>query len=371
MGRFLVLDTVKARCQSETDLTPRGQRWEYREEIKMDEKLNVPLETTTWFLNDPLARLWIRNGKNLTVEASLPKIVHGNNFQLLSDPTRALQCLDKFIQDYVQGVEGTVSAFPYSRVDYCHNFQVGPENIARYIKAFSRLSPLPKKTLHNDEETISWRSNGRMIRAYNKEKELQASRNPEYESAKGILRVEVEIKRRSQVLNRFLKRRGRTSFLLSDAVDPDVAYQMLKRHIKRLRLDVPITSPEKALAILTHHFKGPRATQLYGFYRIINDHGIGKAKRNHSPSTYYHFRKQLIDVGLWLACPEAEYLPPLVLPEKEELLQMLQSQKGELHGKASHGPRDLKLSRGETLNRPQMGPPRVHPSCEIGKGGPV
>lgn len=325
MGRLFMLDTVRARYQSETDLAPQGQRWDYREETKMDKKLNIPGQTRTWFLNDSLARLWIRNDKNLTVEASLPKIVHGNNFQLLINPSRAIVCLDELIGDHVDGVKDTLSDFSYSRVDYCHNFDVGRENIPQYIKGFSRLTPLPKKTLHNDEETISWQSNGRMIRAYNKEKELQASRCPEYELARGILRAEVEIRRRSQVLNRVLNRIGKTSLTLKDALDFDVAYHVLEKHIRFLRLDIPLTSQETAFVILNHHFKGPRAVQLYGFYQIINTHGIAKAKQMLSCSTYYHFREQLMGVGLWLACPEAEYLPPLVLPKKEELLEMIQN----------------------------------------------
>jgi hypothetical protein len=325
LERHFVLDTIRARYQSESTLAPNGPRWEYREEKKMDEKLKVPIETRTCFLNDALARLWIRNDRNLTVEASLPKVVYGNNFQLLSDPTAAIARLDEFIRDYVRHVKDTTFSFPYVRVDYCHNFNVGRENIPHYIKAFSKLTLFRKKTLHNDEETISWQSNGRMIRAYNKEKELYASKCPEYESARGFLRVEVEIRRRSQVLNRFLNRQGKTSLALRDALDPDVACEMLKRHVERLRLDVPITSPEKALAILTRHLKGPRATQLYGFYQIINSYGIAKARQTLSSSTYYHLRKQLIDVGLWLACPEAEHLPPLVLPKKEELLKMAQN----------------------------------------------
>jgi len=325
MGRTSLLDTIKARNVSENMLSPEGPWWEFREEKRVDKRSEQLIETKTWFLNDPLARLWIRNDENLTVEANLPKLVFGNNAQLLVDPSRAIQLLDEFIDDHVQGVRDSVSDFPYSRVDYCHNFDVRRENIPRYVTAFARLNLLRKKTLHNDEETISWQSRGRMVRVYNKEKEMIASKSLEPQLGRGILRLEVEIKRSSQVLNRFLKKRGKNSLLLRDALDPDVAYEMLKRHIERLRLDVPITSMKRAFEILSREFEGLKAMKLYGYYQILNSHGIARLKQMLPPSTYYYFRKQLMDLDLWLRCPEAEFLPPLVLPEKEELLAIGQN----------------------------------------------
>lgn len=320
-----MLDTVRARYQSESKLFPEGEWWEYREEKRIDKKSEAFVYNKTWFLNDPRTRLWIRNERNLTVETNLPKLVFGNNARLLVDASRAIQLLDEFISDYVQGVRDTVLDFNYSRVDYCHNFDVGRENIPRYVTAFARLNLLRKKTLHNDEETISWLSRGRMVRVYNKEKEMIASKSPESELAKGILRLEVEIRRSSQVLNRFLKRRGKNSLILRDALDPDVAYEMLKRHIERLRLDVPITSMKRAFEILSCEFEGLKAMKLYGYYQILNSHGIARLKQMLPSSTYYYFRKQLMDLDLWLRCPEAEFLPPLVLPEKEKLLAIGQN----------------------------------------------
>jgi len=319
-----VFDTVRSRYQSASDLVPRGRWWDYREEKKIDRKLDTTIETRTFFLNHELARLWIRNERNLTVEASLPKIAFGNNLQLLGDPYRALVRLDEFIRENVEGMRDIVPDFSYARVDYCHNFDVGRENIPHYIRAFSRNNLFRKKTLHNDEETISWRSRGRMVRVYNKEKEMIASKSLDTELAKGILRVEVEIRRYSQVLNNFLKGRGKPLLLLRDVLDPDVAYEMLKRHVERLRLDIPIAPKRRAFERLIHQFEAPRAMQLYGFYEALNSYGIAWVKEMLSPSTYYYFRKRLMDAGLWLACPEAEYLPPLILPKKKELLNMLQ-----------------------------------------------
>ena len=325
MGRVSLLDTVRARYQSESTLSPEGEWWEYRQEKRVDKSSGAYVGTKTCFLDDPRARLWIRNETNLTVEANLPKLVFGNNARLLVDPSQAIQFLDGFIHDHVQGVADSVSNYGYSRIDYCHNFDVGRENIPHYIKAFSRLNLFRKKTLHNDEETISWQSRGRMVRAYNKEREMFASKSPGSELAKGLLRVEVEIRRSSQVLNRFLKSIGKASLLLRDALNPDAAYEMLQRHVERLRFDVPITSTTRAFEILRRHFEGPRAVQLYGFYQALNSYGIARVKQMLPQSTYYYFRKQLKDVGLWLACPEAEYLPPLVLPAKRELLALCQN----------------------------------------------
>jgi hypothetical protein len=320
-----LLDTVRARYQSESKLFHEGEWWEYREEKLIDKKSKAFVYNKTWFLNDPLARLWIRNDGNLTVETNLPKLVFGNNARLLVDPSRAIQLLDEFIGDHVQGMRDSVSDFPYSRIDYCHNFDVGRENIPRYVTAFARLNLLRKKTLHNDEETISWQSRGRMVRVYNKEKEMIASKSLEPQLGRGILRLEVEIRRSSQVLNRFLKKGGKNSLILRDALDPDVAYEMLKRHIERLRLDLPITSMKRAFEILSREFEGLKAMKLYGYYQILNSHGIAKLKHMLPSSTYYYFRKQLMDLGLWLRCPEAEFLAPLVLPQKEELLAMHQN----------------------------------------------
>jgi hypothetical protein len=100
--------------------------WETRTREFYDVKTKTRITTVAHTLNRPEARIAILgDGGLLRVEASLPKLVYGNNVSTICEPRPAVELLREFVLDHVTGNVRPVEEMECLRVDFCHNFNVG------------------------------------------------------------------------------------------------------------------------------------------------------------------------------------------------------------------------------------------------------
>jgi hypothetical protein len=114
--------------------------WETRTTDFYDSKLGSRFTSVSHTLNRQEARIAIYgDGGVLTVEASLPKLLYGNNLMAVISPDEALRRLKDFVSTYVDGDVPELGQMDYLRVDFCHNFQVGTA-LRDYVHTLSKVS---------------------------------------------------------------------------------------------------------------------------------------------------------------------------------------------------------------------------------------
>lgn len=130
-------------------LAQGSQIGEIRTRDFFDLKLGLRLTSTSYTLSRPEARIAIYGDRGiLTVEASLPKLLYGNNLNAVNDADRALRRLGEFVSDYVEGDIPDLAEMDYLRVDYCHNFQVGSAT-SRTVNRRRRKKTMTRRTGQN------------------------------------------------------------------------------------------------------------------------------------------------------------------------------------------------------------------------------
>ena len=91
-----------------------------------DPKAQARVTTISSVLSTPEARIAILgDGGLVRVEASLPKLLCGNNVSTVCDPLPAVERLREFVLDHVTGDVRSIDEMDCLRVDFCHNFRVG------------------------------------------------------------------------------------------------------------------------------------------------------------------------------------------------------------------------------------------------------
>ena len=97
------------------------------------------MKSTGHTLSRPEARIGIfGEDEILIVEASLPKLLYGNNLMTVIDPSEAVHRLGEFVSNYVDGNIRDLWQMDCLRVDFCHNFQVGAA-LADYVDTLSKV----------------------------------------------------------------------------------------------------------------------------------------------------------------------------------------------------------------------------------------
>ena len=205
----------------------------------------------------------------------------------------------------------------YMRVDYCHNFQVGSA-LADYIHTLSNVSFLKHRRTTDGYGGVEWWSkNGRMIRAYDKFKEILEKDKKTVAEARGILRFEIEYKKKSGFLQRRLRKK---KLMLEDVLRPDIAYCRLVEMLNAMCLGVGFEARDKARQILDENFAFPKATRLLGLLWRLQTETMDDLRRNCGRSTYYADKKELRELGLWPPSAGPISLPALEMPPLETML---------------------------------------------------
>lgn len=244
------------------------------------------------------------SGKPLTiVEFSLPKLVFGNNFTMLTNLGPATERANSLL--------ATIDALPpldiskgiLLRLDICHNHQVGPL-VPDYINAIGHLEYPHRRTKHHKDEGVEFRAKRTTTKFYDKERECADPR------ASGILRQETSYLDPIRIADLL----GKSKPTLLD-VTPEVVALLLRNDLAKLHLDVNIIADrDAALERLCAEY-GPRAGMYYwGFLKAKNDTSRRqiRSKTSLHPRSLDRILKRITDAGLALTFTDTnEPLPPL------------------------------------------------------------
>jgi hypothetical protein len=314
-----MLDTVAGKLEPGPWVPSDMSRnyWETREREFYDEREGARVRSISHTLNRPEARIQIYgDGGGLRIEASLPKLLYGNNLSRLSDPFPALERLSEFARDHVKGLLPDLIEMEYLRVDYCHNFQVGTA-LNDYVQTLARLPYLRHNRITDVSGGVEWWNGSRRIRVYDKWREIKEKEKLDVPAAKGILRFEIELRKKSG----FIERRLHTKRLtFREVLDPEAAYLFLNDALNRMCLKTTFCTQDHAKSILDFNFGYVKATRLLGILRRLEFGSAHDIKSLSSRSSYYSDRRTLRGLGLFPPSSTQIELPGLKLPPISDLL---------------------------------------------------
>lgn len=239
----------------------------------------------------------------LTLEMSLPKLVLGNNYQMLGSIDEAIKMTNMILPRIAHVPALDLSEGILIRLDVCYNHQVG-DAVDDYIKALGNLDYAHRRTKHHRNEGVEFRAKHKTTKFYNKENESGCT------EAHGILRQEITLIGGKDV-QKFLHNPKPT--LLN--VSPEQIAEELRSELEKLGLlNNSIANQDTALKKLCEEHG-----ELAGFYYhglLINKMDkskkrIVKESRMHPRSLDRKLRK-IVDTGIPLTLTDREEpLPPL------------------------------------------------------------
>jgi hypothetical protein len=292
--------------------------WETRTRDFYDSKLGSRFTSVSHTLSRQEARIAIYgDGGILTVEASLPKLLYGNNLMAVTDPAEALCRLREFVSTYVGGEIPDLHQMDYLRVDFSHNFQVGSA-LSDYVHTLSKVSFLKHRRTTDEHGGVEWWSdNGRRVRVYDKYKEILEQNKKAVAQARGILRFEIQLRKKSGFLQR---RQHKKKLTLEDVLRPETAYGGLVETLDKMSLALDFQAQDGARNILDAKFAFRKSTRLLGILRRLEAGSMEDLKQVTSRSMYYSDKKDLRALGLWPPSAGPVTLPALELPPLETIL---------------------------------------------------
>lgn len=241
----------------------------------------------------------------LTLEVSLPKLIHGNNFLIIGSIDGTVKLANELLKlvphtpilDLAEGI--------LIRLDICYNHQVG-ELVDDYIIAFGHLDYPHRRTKYHKHEGVEYRSKHITTKFYNKQLEAGTP------DAFGILRQEITILKGKNIQ----KWLGTKQPRLED-VTPELLVQQLEQELHRLKiLGNVIANQDTALKMLCEEY-GSEAG-LYYFGLLISK--TSKSKRRITNESQMHPRsldrklRKIVDSGIALTLTDnSEPLPPLTI----------------------------------------------------------
>lgn len=239
---MFVIDTVAIRCAWPLRLSSHeGWRFTW---LRRDRDFSEPEDNNThlasFAASHRILGIFIRgDGSYITsVKVSLPRLVHGDNAQLIQNQHEADQALET-LQDIVGEIADTSrGSNHFTRVDLCWQFEHDP---AALIRAH-RHCVYPRCKLSKREfgdRSAAWEYSGKRIVMY--DKSLQRTGRPG-----NVVRVEVQL--RKEPLKNFLGEDGQVRTL-----DFERCYHVFRRVLTTFAPSVNVHSPRniyEALAIL-------------------------------------------------------------------------------------------------------------------------
>jgi hypothetical protein len=314
-----MFDTVAAKFEQGPYFPKEASRnaWETRKHERFDAKLGSRVESVVHTLHLDQVRIAIMgDGGIVRFESSLPKLIYGNNVESVVAPSAALQLLREYVTDHVEGELPDFADAEYSRVDYCHNFSVG-KALPDYVSTLANVSFLAHHRLTDGYGGVEYYNGSRRVRIYDKHKEILEVDEKDMPEAHGILRFEVQLRKKSQYLQHRLRE---TKLFLRDVLQPDLAYACLVETLNKMCLDLVFLPQDAARDVLDKTFGYRKATRLLGILRRLESEGMDVLRRTSARSTYYADKRDLRCLGLWPPSASALELPGLVMPPLEDLL---------------------------------------------------
>lgn len=288
--------------------TRKGERAFYREE-------NSGYSPTVYCYRAPDSKYY------LSVETSLPKLLHGNNVQMLGEAEikQSLDKLEKFASTHFE-IHFDVSLATVGRIDYCRNFAVGEDLVYQYLRAAMEAEPARmKRRIIGKIETVEFSNKSSKIYLYHKQRETEQlfkkgkTTAEAVAAARGILRLEIRYNN-TQAVKRLSERLELPDIQAQTLLDLGVAESVITSALETLNLHKPIIPFDERLDKLreTYGFGSQfqrlagflYLCQVYGFEKLID---LGVTGR----SGYYKQRKELADAGALVFSTYHKLLPAL------------------------------------------------------------
>jgi hypothetical protein len=314
-----MFDTVAAKFEKGPYMPKDTSRnsWETRKHDRFDSKLGTRIESVVHTLALDQVRIAIMgDGGILRFESSLPKLFYGNNLSSVVAAAEPLQLLRECLTDYVDGELPGLGEADYMRVDYCHNFSV-VDALPDYVATLGRVSFLKHHRLTDGYGGVEYWNENRRVRIYDKHKEILEVDKKNIPEALGILRFEVQLRKKSQYLQRRLREKNLS---LNDVLQPSLAYACLVETLNKMSLDLKFLPQDAARNTLDANFPFRKATRLLGILRRLESEGMNGLRTTSARSTYYADKRDLRSLGLWPPSATEKELPGLVIPPLDELL---------------------------------------------------
>jgi hypothetical protein len=239
----------------------------------------------------------------LTLEVSLPKLIHGNNHQMIGSIDGTIKMANLILELVPYAPKLDLAEGVLIRLDLCYNHQVG-DLVDDYVKAIGYLDYPHRRTKYHRYEGAEFRSKHKTTKFYNKHLE---SGLPD---AAGILRQELTVLRGSNVA----KLLGKKNPTLLD-VHKDLVTFQLKTDLDRLKLlDNSIANRDTALKRLCQDH-GPKAGVYYYGYLVARLNKsklqLGQETQTHPHSINRYLRKIVSSKIALTLTDNSEPLPPL------------------------------------------------------------
>lgn len=247
----------------------------------------------------------------LVSETSLPKMRHNSNVVMLSsgDVPQVLNDFSNRVSDIVGDVPAVSGWDVRGRLDACYMWDVsdrGKNYVADYLNALKVVELSRHYSQNVDREsTLYWRNGSRVIRLYDKERE---SRD---ESARGLLRFEVELKHAKKELG-FVG----GSLKLGDVLNWDTARGVMQKYLLGLGADLVISDEKMLVSRLVDVYGYKTARRLYGslcMSRLWQESEM-KSKFGVERTMIWRDRRDIQKAGVNAAVSDSGVLPPLSLP---------------------------------------------------------
>jgi hypothetical protein len=330
-GVQLMFDTVKLTCvlhqgdvpvfealrpynfQIQYGRDQEGRRWARAQRKPRDERATEPSIT----LFDRECGL-----STLAVEVSLPAYLSGSNVRDLSceELPEALDAVSSFVHRVTNIDAFDATDADIRRLDACHNWRVGEENIKAYIDAACLAQP-PRfeSPLTQGATYVLFRSDSRQLVLYGKYEQMLSKKKKGFssnaEEAHGIIRLEHRL-RGTKAVSYFAKERmGLPDRKARNLLTPAVWSFMMEEALNALHLNTQTPPRDERMNALVKAF-GIKATDYYGLlaYRDLWGEDFWQ-KIGMDYNTFWRKRKKLQEAGLWTATPTPGALPSLHIVE--------------------------------------------------------
>jgi hypothetical protein len=239
----------------------------------------------------------------LTLEVSLPKLLFGINFRMISSIDETVRIANTRLDGLSLIPKLDLAEGILIRLDMCYNHQVG-DAVEDYIRAIGNLEYPHRRTKYHRNEGAEFRAKHRTTKFYNKERESG------FAEAYGILRQEITMINGKDIQKMFKNRYPTLKDLSKDKI-----VEFLQDDLEKIGLlGNSIATRNTALKSLCEIHGENAGFYYFGLLVSKMDKSkkqIGKDAGTHPRSLDRKLRK-IIDTGIPLTLTDREEpLPPL------------------------------------------------------------
>lgn len=253
-------------------------------------------------------------GQFVMVEGSINKLLFGNNIEgdnRLKDINLCIKLFVEFVENNLKIVLPDYLDWIIMRVDYSINYKIGEKNLLSWFEQMNNIYYPRRRVLRFGNETIMFPGSTTTVKFYDKFKEYKKHdykilKNIDANKAdellffsKGILRAEVEIKKRK--IEYDLDKKNPTLKDIKNYKFKDIYYNEIKKILKvgeEMKICNDSLKVEKRLKNKYGYSLGDI---LFSTWLKLTVLGYDKLKNTTPSSTFYRHISKLKDAGVsWL-----------------------------------------------------------------------